>query len=73
MNTTTQTEQDEQLLKVPQVAEQLAIVPFQVRRLIWKGELPCVRIGRAVRVKRQDLRAFIEERTERPTAAKDAV
>lgn len=60
MNTNTQTKQDEQLLKVPEVAEQLAIVPFQVRRLIWKGELPSVRIGRAVRVRRSDVSEFID-------------
>ena len=68
----TQTKQDEPLLKVPQVAEQLAIVPFQVRRLIWNGDLPCVRIGRAVRVRRDDLRAFIDSRTERIQAKEAA-
>ncbi len=62
-------ERDERLLKVPEVAERLAIVPFQVRRLIWRGQLRSVRIGRAVRVRAEDVAAFIDENTVTAKAA----
>jgi len=48
------------LLKPNETAAALAISP----RLLWtitqQGELPCVRIGRAVRYDPDDLRAWIE-------------
>lgn len=50
----------EQLLTVEQVASQLSLVPPSVYRLIWRGDLPSVRIGRAVRIRQSDVRVFIE-------------
>jgi len=49
------------LLKPDEAAQSLAISP----RLLWtltnSGELPCVRIGRAVRYDPRDLRAWIDQ------------
>lgn len=64
----TNTQQDEQLLTVDETAARLCLVAPYVRRLIQRGELPCVRIGRAVRVRRGDLAAFIDSRTQPATA-----
>ena len=48
------------LLKPKEAAEALAIGIRKLRSLTAGGELPCVRIGRAVRFDPADLRAFIE-------------
>jgi excisionase family DNA binding protein len=43
------------LLTVRQAAVELAVTEWVVRTAIWDGALPAVRIGRAVRVRREDL------------------
>lgn len=48
------------LLRVPEAAEALGVSASQVRNLIWAGELPAVRIGRAVRVARAELAKYAE-------------
>ena len=55
MNTQTQIIHDEQLLTVDQAAARLCLVSPYVRRLIRRGDLPCVRIGRAVSRKKSGL------------------
>lgn len=50
----------EPLLSVDETAALLRLSPRHLRRLIARGELPVVRIGRAVRVQPVDLRAFIQ-------------
>ena len=49
------------LLTVAKVAEILQLSVRSVRRLIAEKKLRVVRIGRAVRVRPEDLRSFIEE------------
>ena len=49
------------LLTVAEVAEILQLSVRSVRRLIAEKKLRIVRIGRAVRVRPEDLRSFIEE------------
>lgn len=44
---------------VDEVAATLHVTPKTVRRLIWKGELKSVRVGRAVRVTQQQLSEYI--------------
>jgi excisionase family DNA binding protein len=48
------------LLRITTVAETLAISRPQVYSLIYRGELPCVRIGRSVRVPEAAVRAITE-------------
>ncbi len=47
------------LLRVPQVAEALAVKPIVAYRLIWDGQLPAVKFRRSVRVHPDDLASFI--------------
>ena len=49
-----------QLLTVPQVAEQLQVTSQTIRNWIEQGVLPAVRVGRAFRVRREDLDALLE-------------
>lgn len=44
---------------VEQVADAFNVDPKTIRRLIWKGEMGCVRVGRAVRVTREQLDAYL--------------
>ncbi len=48
------------LLRVSEAAEYLSATHSCVRRLIWGGHLPCVMLGRFVRIDRGDLDAFIQ-------------
>lgn len=55
----------ERLLTIADAAELLAVCEFTVRRLIWRGDLPFVRVGRSLRIRRTELEAWIEENSER--------
>jgi len=48
------------LLRLDDVMAELGIGRTKVHALVWSGELPVVRIGRAVRVRRRDLDSYIE-------------
>ena len=50
------------LLTIPQVAQALNLGRTKVYELIWKEHLPVQRFGRAVRVSKEDLRRWLEER-----------
>lgn len=50
------------LLRIPEVAAELRLARSSVYQLIQTGELPIVRFGRAVRVPRSALEAWIERR-----------
>ncbi len=52
-----------ELLHVALVADRLGLSRAQVYRLISKGKMPSVRIGRAVRVPRDLLEEWIASRT----------
>lgn len=64
-------EQPALLLRAEEAAKILAIGRSKVFQLLASGELPAIRIGRLVRVRRSDLERWIEERrtaeTDRPT------
>lgn len=52
------------LFRVPEVAAMTHLAESYVWRLIQRGELPVVKIGRATRIRREDLDRFIEDRVE---------
>jgi excisionase family DNA binding protein len=47
------------LLTINEVARQENVSPRTVRRQIERGELPCYRIGRAIRISTEDLAACL--------------
>jgi len=51
------------LLTVEQVADALALNTFTIYRMVNRGRIPTVRIGRSVRVKESDLNQFVEDMT----------
>lgn len=54
------------LLKQDDAARRLAISPRKLWELTNRGEIPCVRIGRAVRYDPEDLRAWIDNAKKQP-------
>ena len=58
------------LLRADEVAEALGIGRTKTNEMLASGELPVVRIGRAVRVPRDLLEAWVRERT-LPTLEKE--
>jgi excisionase family DNA binding protein len=54
--------QGNRLLNVTDAAAYLGISAWHVRRLVWRGDLPSVRIGRLVRLDRGDLDEFVDRR-----------
>lgn len=59
-NTLTETDWFSPLLTAEEVGAYLKIGRSTVYMLLQKGDLPCVHIGRAVRVRRVDLQQFVE-------------
>ncbi len=72
MNTTNETEEltGARLLRVREIAEVLGIHPQSVRRMVWRGILPSVRVGHSVRVRAGDVQNFLDDC---PTAAKGEI
>jgi len=56
------------LLTVKDVAAALDCHAFTVRRWIWAGDLPSVRVGRSVRVPREALAAYLVRGSRAPQA-----
>lgn len=57
----TQTQPARRLLRVPEVAWLLGVSTKTVYRLLNKGELAGVRVGKALRVRPADVEAYIQE------------
>jgi excisionase family DNA binding protein len=51
---------DERLLKPAEVAEILQVSKAMAYALMQRGEIPTVRIGKVVRVRRMDLQKYID-------------
>jgi excisionase family DNA binding protein len=47
------------LLRPGEVAQRLAVSPLTIRKWIHLGQLPVVRLGRAVRIREEDIEAMI--------------
>lgn len=58
---------DQKLMTVPEAALQLGIGVTNTWKLVWSGELPSVRIGRAVRVDPAAIRAFVDAHSTKVT------
>lgn len=52
---------ESRLISVVDAALYLGVSTWHVRRLVWRGDLPAVRIGKLVRLDRNDLDNFIGE------------
>ncbi len=52
------------LLTISGLADVLGISEKTARRLIWAGRIPCVRIGRVVRLDPADVSRFVAARKE---------
>jgi excisionase family DNA binding protein len=50
------------LLRIPEVAETLGIGRTKIYEMIATGELPTIRVGRAVRISVSTLQKWVEER-----------
>lgn len=53
-------------LTVEEAAQLLAVSRAQAYALVRRGELPSVTVGKAIRVPRRALEAWLEENTRRP-------
>ncbi len=54
---------DDEMLTVHEVAQLLRVEPRTVRDWIRTGQLPAIRIGRMLRIRRGDLRRFLKNRS----------
>jgi excisionase family DNA binding protein len=57
---------DFELLSIPQVCQQLGMGKSWVYRRIHNQEIPSVRLGRTIKIKRSDLGQYLEEHRNRP-------
>jgi excisionase family DNA binding protein len=55
-----------ELLSVPQVCEHLGMCKSWVYRRIHNQEIPSVRLGRSIKIKRSDLEQYLEEHRNTP-------
>jgi len=53
------------LLSVVAAARELSVSAVALRRVIWRGEIPVVRVGRRVLVSREALAEYVKARTGR--------
>ena len=59
----------EQMLRINDVAVVLYVRPQTVYRMIQRGQIPWVRVGRLIRVPRDALNEWIAANTQQPIAA----
>jgi excisionase family DNA binding protein len=57
---------DFELLSISQVCQSLDMGKSWVYRRIHNGEIPSVKLGRAIKVRRSDLEQYLKERRTRP-------
>jgi excisionase family DNA binding protein len=64
---------ERQLLTAKEAAALLGLSENTIRQWIWQRRLPVVRLGRAVRLKRQDLEQLIDQSREEAMTWKSRV
>src|ERR687898_540256 len=57
---------DFELLSIPEVCQRLGMGKSWVYRRIHNQEIPSVRLGRTIKIKRSDLEQYLEEHRNRP-------
>lgn len=60
------------LLTIEQAAEAIQMSKGWIRRAIKEGELPCIRLGHAMRVRPEDLIAYVDRKIEGTAIAETA-
>jgi len=65
---TASTQEQLTFLTIPQVAQQLQVNDYTVRRMISKGQLKAVRVGRLIRIRPDDLNRALRPVTSLTTA-----
>ena len=55
-----------QLLSIPQLCQELGMGKSWIYRRIRSGEIPSVKLGRSIKVKRSDLEEYLESKRHRP-------
>jgi excisionase family DNA binding protein len=58
-----------QLLSIPQLCQELGMGKSWIYRRLRSGEIPSVRLGRSIKVKREDIEEYLESRRHRPPSA----
>jgi excisionase family DNA binding protein len=58
---------DLELLSIPQVCQRLAMGKSWVYRRIHEGEIPSVRLGRTIKIRRADLEHYLKEHRYQPS------
>ena len=56
-----------QLLSIPEVCKALGMGKSWTYRRIKSGEIPSVKLGRSIKIKREDLEGYLESHRYRPT------
>ena len=56
--------QEKHLLRAAEAANLLNVSKSKVYQMIKNGIIPCVKFGRSVRIRKQDLKEFIEKQIE---------
>jgi excisionase family DNA binding protein len=55
------------LLSIPEVCQELGMVKSWVYRALKSGEIPSIKLGRNIKVKRADLEGYLESMRYRPS------
>jgi excisionase family DNA binding protein len=61
-----QARQSLNLLSIPELCQELGMGKSWVYRRLRSGEIPSVKLGRSIKVKREDLEGYLESRRHRP-------
>ena len=64
-----QTQRGLGLLSIPEVCQELGMGKSWVYRRIQSGEIPSVKLGRNIKVRREDLEGYLEAQRYQPTAS----
>ncbi len=59
-----QTEETKRLLSADELARELGVGRTTAYALLWSGQIPSMKVGRLRKVRREDVQAFIDARTE---------